>query len=64
MTPATTAGARTAALSSYLYYRHTLPVRIHEVPIHYRGRKFSDGKKIGWRDGIAALWAIVKHRFV
>lgn len=40
-----------------------LPVRIHEVPIRYRGRKFSDGKKIGWRDGIAALWAIVRYRF-
>jgi glycosyltransferase involved in cell wall biosynthesis len=41
-----------------------LPVRIHEVPIKYRGRKFSEGKKIGWRDGVAAIWAIVKYRFV
>jgi glycosyltransferase involved in cell wall biosynthesis len=41
-----------------------LPVRIHEVPIRYRGRKFSEGKKIGWRDGVAAIWAIVKYRFV
>ncbi len=40
-----------------------LPVRIHEVPIRYRGRKFSDGKKIGWRDGVSALWAIVRYRF-
>ena len=40
------------------------PVRIFEVPIRYRGRKFSEGKKIGWRDGVAALWAIVKYRFV
>jgi glycosyltransferase involved in cell wall biosynthesis len=40
-----------------------LPVRIHEVPIRYRGRKFAEGKKIGWRDGVAALWAIVKYRF-
>ncbi len=39
-------------------------VRIHEVPIRYRGRKFAEGKKIGWRDGVAALWAIVKYRFV
>ncbi|MBL8754758.1 MAG: glycosyltransferase family 2 protein [Planctomycetes bacterium] len=40
-----------------------LPVRIHEVPIRYRGRKFAEGKKIGWRDGVAALWAIVKYQF-
>lgn len=41
-----------------------LPVRIFETPIRYRGRKFSEGKKIGWRDGVAAIWAIVKYRFV
>ncbi len=40
-----------------------LPVRIHEVPIRYRGRKFAEGKKIGWRDAVAALWAIVVYRF-
>lgn len=40
-----------------------LPVRMHEVPIRYRGRKFGEGKKIGWRDATAALWAIVKYRF-
>lgn len=39
-------------------------VRVWEVPIRYRGRKYSDGKKIGWRDGVAALWAILKYRFV
>ncbi len=39
-------------------------VRVFEVPIRYRGRKYSDGKKIGWRDAIAAVWAIVKYRFV
>ena len=41
-----------------------LPVRIHEVPIRYRGRKFAEGKKIGWRDAVAAFWAIAKYRFV
>jgi glycosyltransferase involved in cell wall biosynthesis len=40
-----------------------LPVRIFETPIRYRGRKFSEGKKIGWRDAIAALWAIVRFHF-
>ncbi|MCY2955922.1 MAG: glycosyltransferase family 2 protein [Planctomycetota bacterium] len=37
--------------------------RIFEVPIHYRGRSYGEGKKIGWRDGVAALWAIVRYRF-
>ena len=41
-----------------------LPVRIWEVPIRYRGRSYGEGKKIGWRDGVAALWAIVKYRWV
>jgi glycosyltransferase involved in cell wall biosynthesis len=40
------------------------PVRIFEVPIRYRGRAYSEGKKIGWRDGVAALWAIAKYRFL
>ena len=37
-------------------------VRIWEVPIRYRGRHFADGKKIGWRDAVAALLAIVRFR--
>ncbi len=41
-----------------------LPVRIHEVPIRYRGRKFSEGKKIGWRDAVSAVWAMLRYRFV
>jgi len=39
-------------------------IRIYEVPISYAGREYSEGKKITWRDGIAALWALVKYRFV
>jgi glycosyltransferase involved in cell wall biosynthesis len=39
-------------------------VRIYEVPISYAGREYSEGKKITWRDGFAALWALVKYRFV
>jgi glycosyltransferase involved in cell wall biosynthesis len=38
------------------------PIRIFEVPIRYRGRSYSEGRKIGFRDGIAALWAIVRYR--
>ena len=39
-------------------------VRIYEVPISYAGREYSEGKKITWRDGFAALWALLKYRFV
>lgn len=38
--------------------------RIHEVPISYRYRDQDEGKKIGWRDGVQALWALIKYRFV
>lgn len=36
-------------------------VRIHEVGISYSGRTYEEGKKIGWRDGVRALWCIVKY---
>jgi glycosyltransferase involved in cell wall biosynthesis len=39
-------------------------IRIYEVPISYTGREFDEGKKITWRDGFAALYALVKFRFV
>ncbi len=38
--------------------------RVYEVPITYDGRDYSEGKKITWRDGFPALWALVKYRFV
>ncbi|MGV7220784.1 MAG: glycosyltransferase family 2 protein [Nitrospinales bacterium] len=38
--------------------------RIYEVPISYSGRDYSEGKKIGWKDGVAALWYIFKFRFL
>lgn len=34
--------------------------RIFEVGISYSGRTYSEGKKIGWRDGVLALWEIIK----
>jgi len=34
--------------------------RIYEVPISYSGRTYAEGKKIGWRDGVAAIWHITK----
>jgi glycosyltransferase involved in cell wall biosynthesis len=39
-------------------------IRIYEVPISYAGREPDEGKKITWRDGITALWTLVKYRFV
>jgi glycosyltransferase involved in cell wall biosynthesis len=38
-------------------------LRIFEVPISYSGRDYKEGKKIGWRDGFAAIWAIIRYRF-
>ena len=38
--------------------------RIWEVPISYSGRTYAEGKKIGWRDGVAALWHIVRFSLV
>jgi glycosyltransferase involved in cell wall biosynthesis len=41
-----------------------LNVRIYEVPISYHGRTYAEGKKIGWRDGVYALWCIVKYNWL
>jgi glycosyltransferase involved in cell wall biosynthesis len=35
-------------------------VRIYEVPISYSGRTYAEGKKINWKDGVAAFWHIVR----
>ena len=39
-------------------------VVIYEVPIHYHGRTYEDGKKITWKDGVSALWCIVKYNLL
>ncbi|HRX79291.1 MAG TPA: glycosyltransferase family 2 protein [Pirellulaceae bacterium] len=36
-------------------------VRFHERPIRYERRSYAEGKKIGWRDGLWALWCIVRY---
>ena len=41
-----------------------LGVRIYEVPISYHGRTYAEGKKIDWRDGVAALWRMLVFRFL
>jgi glycosyltransferase involved in cell wall biosynthesis len=35
--------------------------RVYEVGISYRGRTYAEGKKIGWRDGVRAVWCILKY---
>src|SRR5262249_23734218 len=40
-----------------------LGCRIYEVPIAYHGRTYAEGKKINWRDGIAALIHMLRYRF-
>ena len=37
--------------------------KVYEVPISYDGRGYEEGKKITWRDGIVALWVLLKYRF-
>ena len=37
--------------------------RVYEVPISYDGRGYEEGKKITWRDGVVALWVLLKYRF-
>jgi len=39
-----------------------LGCRIYEVPIAYHGRTYAEGKKITWRDGLAALYSIIRFR--
>ncbi len=37
--------------------------RIYEVPISYSGRTYAEGKKIGWKDGVAAIGHIIRYNF-
>jgi len=48
-------------ITAKLFKRHA---RVYEVPITYEGRDYSEGKKITWKDGFPALWALVKYWFV
>jgi len=38
--------------------------RIYEIGISYSGRDYSEGKKIGWKDGFRAIWCIIKYNFL
>jgi glycosyltransferase involved in cell wall biosynthesis len=37
--------------------------KFKEVPISYKGRSYMEGKKIGWKDGLFAIWTLLKYRF-
>jgi len=37
--------------------------RVYEIPITYDGRGYEQGKKITWRDGLVALWVLIRYRF-
>ena len=39
-------------------------VVVYEVPINYHGRTYDDGKKITWKDGVSALWCIIKYNLL
>ena len=41
-----------------------LGARIYEVGISYSGRTYAEGKKIGWRDGVRAVWSILKYNLL
>ncbi len=41
-------------------FRHQF--RVYEVPISYSGRSYAEGKKLTWRDGVLALWALLVFR--
>jgi len=47
-------------LTAKLARRH---YRFYETGINYAGRDYTEGKKIGWKDGFAALWFIFRYRF-
>lgn len=38
--------------------------KILEIPISYMGRKFSEGKKISWKDAFIAIWTLIKYKFI
>ena len=41
-----------------------MDIHIYEVGISYAGRSYSEGKKIGWKDGVRALYCIVRYNLL
>jgi glycosyltransferase involved in cell wall biosynthesis len=52
----------TAKVAGYRFQGR--PLRIYEVGISYYGRTYQEGKKIGWKDGLRAVWCIVKYNWL
>ena len=46
-------------ITAKIFKRH---YRVYEVPITYDGRGYDEGKKITWKDGLVALWVLLRHR--
>lgn len=40
------------------------PLRVYEIGISYYGRTYEEGKKIGWHDGVRAMWCILKYNLI
>jgi hypothetical protein len=38
-------------------------IKILEIPIKVKPRSYNEGKKIGWIDGVMAIWTLIKYRF-
>ena len=38
--------------------------RVYEIPVAYHGRTYAEGKKITWRDGVRAIWCILRYSFL
>jgi len=45
-------------------FAHARRLRIYEVPISYHGRTYEEGKKITWKDGVAAIWHMIKYNIL
>jgi len=41
-----------------------LRCRVYEIPISYHGRQYAEGKKIGWKDAVSAVWTILRFRVI
>ena len=51
--------AHRSARIGFVFARRRL--RVYEVGISYSGRTYEEGKKIGWRDGVRAIWCIIRY---
>jgi len=38
--------------------------KIYEIPVSYKPRTIEEGKKINWKDGVGAIWTLIKYRFI